>query len=327
VNNEMIDKGISKMNTILLNAAKKAFFVKTVKNKKTHKKRHTQDWFTRECKARQNIFRQYSKDLSANPFDKIKRQRFVKARGAYKKACRKAETAYRHHLTKKLIEIGQNDPKLFWSTINKMNNWGKKKIDPAENISPETWISHFETLLNDKNANPLDIQRGPGTFEPILDSRISIKELRDALGNIKVGKAPGPDEILGEYLKIFGQTFEHILFKLVNSIFSEHIYPSKWAMNFLKPIYKKGNTSDPDNFRGLAIGSAFAKLFSFILLKRLINFIDHKNLLSQNQIGFIKGKGTSDHIFFLQTVIEKVVKKAKRSYTLFLLTLKKHTTQ
>ena len=67
VSNEMIDKGISKMNTILLNAAKKAFFVKTVKNKKTHKKRHTQDWFTRECKARQNIFRQYSKDIG-QPF-------------------------------------------------------------------------------------------------------------------------------------------------------------------------------------------------------------------------------------------------------------------
>ena len=148
---------------------------------------------------------------------------------------------------------------------------------------------------------------------------ITLKELRDAIGNLKSGKAAGPDEINGEYLKIFGQTFEGILLKLVNIIFSKHIYPSKWALNFLKPIFKKGSTKDPDNYRGLAIGSAFAKLFSFILLKRLTNFIDIKTLLSPHQIGFIKGKTTSDHIFFLRTIVEKVVKRNKKKlYAVFI---------
>ena len=225
------------MNTILLNAAKKASLAKIVKkDKKLHKKRHTQEWFTKDCIARQKLLRQCSKDLSNNPFDKTRRKRFIEARAAYKKVCRKAEAVYRQHLTKKLIEIGQNDPKLFWSTITKMNNWGKKKTDPSDKITPETWISHFKTLLNDGNANTPTIGEGHRTFEPVLDSRISVKELRDALNNVKGGKAPGPDEIIGEYLKIFGQTFEHILLKLVNTIFSNHIYPSKWTLNFLKPI-------------------------------------------------------------------------------------------
>ena len=117
---------------------------------------------------------------------------------------------------------------------------------------------------------------------------------------------------MGEYLKIFGQTFEDILLRLVNVIFSEQIYPSKWAENFLKPIFKKGSSTDPDNYRGIAIGSAFAKLFSFILLKRLLEFIDIKKLISPEQIGFIKGKSTSDHIFLLQTIVEKVVKRKKQ---------------
>ena len=87
----------------------------------------------------------------------------------------------------------------------------------------------------------------------------------------------------------------------------------------MKPIFKKDSTKDPDNYRGLAIGPAFAKLFSSILLKRLINFIDLKKLLSPEQIGFIKGKRISDHIFFLQTIIEKVVKKTKQKlYAVFI---------
>ena len=88
-------------------------------------------------------------------------------------------------------------------------------------------------------------------------------------------------------------------------------YPSKWTTNFLKPIYKKGGVTDPGNYRGLAIGSALPKLFSLILLKRLTNYMASKTFLSPNQIGFMKGSTTSDHIFLLQTIIEKFVKKNK----------------
>ena len=130
--------------------------------------------------------------------------------------------------------------------------------------------------------------------------------------NLKGGKATGPDNTLLEYLRVLAESFPHLLLKLLNKIFSEHIYPSSWCVNFLKPIFKKGEKDDTDNYRGLAIGSAFAKLFSQILLNRLTSFIDEKNLLSPNQGGFLKGKSTSDHIFLMQTIIEKVVKKGKR---------------
>ena len=104
-----------------------------------------------------------------------------------------------------------------------------------------------------------------------------------------------------------------------NYHFIEKLYPSQWPTNFLKPIFKKGSTLDPDNYRGLAVGSAFAKLFSFILLNRLTEFIDIKKLISPNQIGFMKLMGTSDHIFLLRTIVEKIVKKnKKRLYVVFI---------
>ena len=44
-----------------------------------------------------------------------------------------------------------------------------------------------------------------------------------------------------------------------------------------------------------------------------------EKLLSPNQIGFMKGSTTSDHIFLLQTIIEKFVKKNKKKlYTAFI---------
>ena len=223
------------------------------------------------------------------------------------------------------MEIGQNNPKEFWRIIKTINNWGKRTDDPTENITPIKWIKHFEELLNDKNVNNTKIDDNDAlpTFHPILDSRITSQELREALTNLKLNKAHGPDGVLGEYLKIFGYKHENILLKLTRVIFSEHIYPSKWDLSYIKPIYKKGKVSDPNNYRGLAIGSAFAKLFSLILLKRLEKYIHDKNLISPNQIGFMKGHCTSDHIFLLQTIIEEVVNKDKKKLYVAFIDFKK----
>ena len=316
-----IDVGISKLNDILVSAAKKSGFIKRSKLEKKHKTQNTQNWFTKECKGRRDVFRQCSKKNSNNPFDRNIRKKFIDARAAYKKICRKSEKSYRHHLTKKLMEIGQNEPKLFWKIVNQMNNWGKKQTDLVDKIPPDKWISYFKELLNDKRhtMNKAETFEFDPTFDPILDSNLSSLELREALASLKTGKASGPDGILTEYLKIFGHTFETVLLKILRCIFVEHIYPSQWTVNFLKPIYKKGNSGDPDNYRGIAIGSALAKLFSIILLNRLTKYINQEKLISVKQIGFMKGTGTSDHIFLLQTIIEKVVRKGrKRLYAAFI---------
>ena len=118
----------------------------------------------------------------------------------------KAESTGRRQLTNKLIAMGQNDPRLFWNTIKKMNNLGKEKTNLSDNVTTEEWIRHFEHLLNDKKAPTLNIQKGHISFDPNLDGRIELKELREALNQLKRGKAAGPDKIIGEYLKIFART-------------------------------------------------------------------------------------------------------------------------
>ena len=83
-------------------------------------------------------------------------------------------------------------------------------------------------------------------------------------------------------------------------------------MCFLKPVHKKDALDDPDNYRGIAISSCLSKLYSIILLNRRTEEVNKRQLISVNQIGFEKGKRTTDHIFVLQTLIDKIVKHEKR---------------
>ena len=76
-------------------------------------------------------------------------------------------------------------------------------------------------------------------------------------------------------------------------------------------LFKKGEIEDPDNYRGIAIGSALGKIFSLILLDRLESVIQISHPISPNQIGFKKGHRTSDHIYVSKTIVDKIVKNEK----------------
>ena len=317
-----IDLSISKLNELLIDSAVKSFPGNSRKKTQRKKESFNKNWFDKNCKALRKIFRKKCQDITKHPFDKQKRYEYVRTRNEYKRACRKAEKNSRNELTKKLLNIGLNNPKEFWNIIKKMNDWGKDKKDETDQIKPSVWKEYFNKLLNDAgdqtNIEPPD-EHTPDipTFELILDRVITLEELRKALMLLKNHKAPGCDRITAEYLKAFAESFGDILLKIMQKVFSKHIYPSEWTSNFLKPIYKKGETTDTDNYRGLAIGTAMAKLYSLILLGRLTEFVTKKELISANQIGFMTC--TSDHIFLLQTIIEKVVKKNKRKlYAVFI---------
>ena len=88
------------------------------------------------------------------------------------------------------------------------------------------------------------------TFDPTFGGRISTAEMSDALKQLKNKKSPGPDGILSEYLKAFGENYEGTLLKIISILFARHLYPPQWDTNYLKPIHKKDDIEDPDNYRG-----------------------------------------------------------------------------
>ena len=127
-------------------------------------------------------------------------------------------------------------------------------------------------LLNTKTPQCQETPRPATSANPEMDRAITLEELKTVLAKSKIGKARGPDGTLAEYFKYAPDNVLKALLQLMNIIFSNAIYPTSWRVNFLKAIYKSGPTTDPGNYRGLAIGSAIAKIYSAVLLNRLEAF-------------------------------------------------------
>ena len=200
ISQDIINEAVDILNTVLTTAARKAFLVKKVKNKNKGND-NRKDWYKKSCKGYRNKFRQCSKKLSKDPFNKLLLNNFLQARAEYKRVCRKAEKHYRHSLITKLLRLENNDPKSFWGIIKKMNSWGNIKQDPCDNISPHKWRTHFEELLNCREMRRNRFfENEIKTFDPLLDGHISEDELKVAINKLKCNKAPGPDGIFAKRL-------------------------------------------------------------------------------------------------------------------------------
>ena len=135
----------------------------------------------------------------------------------------------------------------------------------------------------------------------VLNKIFTVKEVLLAIDNLKNGKAPGEDRILNEMPKAGKITLADSLYKIFNLVFESEKYPYIWSVNFLLPVFKGGISSrisdNPDNYRGISISSCVGKLYSSVLYNRLIDPIEKFGLLSNNQIGFLKGYMSTDHSF------------------------------
>jgi hypothetical protein len=91
-----------------------------------------------------------------------------------------------------------------------------------------------------------------------------------------------------------------------------------WSKSVITPLHKKGNPSNPDNYRAIAVCSCIGKLLSTMLLNRLIT---HRSTACPdpiNQAGFRKGSQCNDHIFTLMTIMEKYKKVKNKVYAVFI---------
>ena len=169
-------------------------------------------------------------------------------------------------------------------------------------------------MINQPNGSKIFTPQG-ATHSVSLNSLITTTELDSSIKSLKNGKASSLDMINNEIIKSLDTNHKLIMLNLFNACFSRGIYP--WNVSIISPLHKKGNKSDPDNYRAVAVSSVIGKLFSTILLERLIHFRSENCPDPPNQLGFTKKAQTYDHILTMKTVASKYKLLGKPVYAVF----------
>ena len=158
--------------------------------------------------------------------------------------------------------------------------------------------SHFSanSSLSDSNAPDPPTQL---LSNPIPSIIISARKVRRVLRSLKTDKASGHDGIPPRFLKEFADELAPVLRRLFRLILISCAYPSSWKQALVQPVPKKGDRSNPYNYRPIALTLAVAKIFETLLNSHFIKHLESNNLLSDHQYGFRKARSTGDLLSYL----------------------------
>ena len=267
------------------------------------------------------------------PFDSNLQSRYRSLYYEYKTLIRKAARSYDTSLKNKLLSVERNDPKGFWNLIS---NIKKENKDDDDGMTPnefskaaKKYHEYFTSLYScSDNSTGSDATVFKSHLKPVyrdknvmqlLNAPFTKEEIICGIEKLKSNKAPGVDRILNEFLKTGKEVLSGAITMLFNKILESGKYPEQWSVNILSTIHKGGCKDNLDNYRGISVSSCFGKLYGSLLSNRLEQTINKFELIGPHQIGFLKGHRTADHVFVVNTLINKIVKKeGKNLYTAFI---------
>ena len=150
-----------------------------------------------------------------------------------------------------------------------------------------------------------------------LDFNIPEDEVLSAIKKLKRNKSGGLQLITNDILMAGKFQLAPSLTFLFNKILISGIYPGNWSRGYISPIFKSGDRSKPDNYKGIAITGCLSKLLNSILNSRLDIFLIKHKLINPFQLGFTKDSRPSDHMFVLKTLTDKYLHKKEKLFACF----------
>lgn len=283
------------------------------------------DWFDSDCTNARKELQLAGKLAHSNPFNSNLIQNFQHKRKHYRKLVNRKRSAFRQSILNRLDKLEGQNPNAFWKLFNKLRNMDKLNKSCSQNpISCDQWVDHFNRLMNNVSSSCLEheaslneyIDSNKSLIFNELNFTITPSEILTCMKKLKKGKAPGPDGILNEMLKVGMGTplLLPMLVRTFNYILTSGTFPVMWRCSYLTPVHKKGDFSTPSNYRGIAVGSNLCKLFCSILNNRLSNFCTENKIIPDCQIGFKKLARTADHVLTLKVLIDNYVKRVSKKY-------------
>ena len=146
--------------------------------------------------------------------------------------------------------------------------------------------NYFCSVFTNEDTSELPVIDDMQVPDKLSDIEIKLEAITDKLGQLKDGKACGPD---GLHPKLLKEARAELALPL-QIIFSQSLdagtVPLDWKQANVIPIHKKGSTSDPGNYRPVSLTSCVCKIMESIIRDHILKHLNDNELLSDVQYGF-----------------------------------------
>ena len=237
------------------------------------------------------------------------------------KECLKAKREWMTERCEEIEQLDKMDQQCMYSRIKEIkgqkrkykNNISIRKADSTVAMEMEEvkdrWNEYIRELFQDQRPETVTLSTnddGP----TILKS-----EVECAMRGMKKGKAVGEDGVALEMILTLGEFGVIELTKLFNKIYTSGNVVECMCESVFVTLPKVEGTLECKKHRTISIMSQVTKILLRVILKRVRSKIQPE--LSEEQFGFVPGKGTRNAIFCLRTIAERAIEVQKNLYVCF----------
>ena len=108
------------------------------------------------------------------------------------------------------------------------------------------------------------------------------------LKNLNPSKSAGPDDIHPRILKEISDEIAPIISFILQQSLSTNEIPREWDLQTICPTYKKGDKSNPANYRPISLTSIVCKMLEHIISSNIMKHMENHSLITNKQHAFRK---------------------------------------
>ena len=187
------------------------------------------------------------------------------------------------------------NPKNNYCTPNLLKNNGENSTNTIDIVN--TFNDFFLNLSKQISSCDTDNSRTLHVLSQYTDTKlrknqqfqisfIDEDEVFSMLRKLNVNKSAGIDSLGPRILKLAAPVIAKPITHLINMSIKEGVFPDDLKMAKVTPIYKKGERSDPGNYRPISILPTLSKIIEKHVASQLRDFLQTFDLLQKEQSGF-----------------------------------------
>ena len=301
------------------------------KNERRDPKPWILPWLEDACARRKQLFHKKIKEPSIVN---------IAAHTKINKFCNKHIDMAKKNYYKQFFEEHSENSKKQWQVINGLLNRNAKysgsiklKDENGNVISHNPDVAarfndYFSNIASNIKSQISTRQTfDPGGFQQFLQDPASDNEIRLRLVTphevhqiINKFKNKATLDTKIEPMKFASEVakFTEILAKIVNSSFSQGIFPCALKSARVVPIHKGGCKTDVTNYRPISLLCSFSKIYEKLMHVRVLEFLDSNETLFESQYGFRPGMSCEHALLNAQNKILQSINNKKIALLLLL---------
>ena len=142
----------------------------------------------------------------------------------------------------------------------------------------------------------------------IADIEFSKEDIESAIDEIDRDAATTENDIPASVLKECRNALSYPIYLIWKKSLDTETIPSDMKIQSINPIFKKGDKSDPSNYRPISLTSHLIKIFERVIRHKIVSHLEANDLLFRNQHGFRKGRSCLTNLLkHIDDVIQSIL--------------------